>query len=362
MTPHTIPITNTNSDSLSRPPRVARIPLPEGTAMLTMKPLLMGISVLAVLTLTACVSNAPGEAEPGSTKGDKGAVAMSFAAPSAVALWNEALDIMRPIVEDAGYEFLSDDPAGVAQTQVSSWEAWLARGDVRAIMGYPVQSDSLIPVTTQASDGGTPVLAWAAPWDGVSASMLVDGYDDGMKLGTDAGKWALDKYGDSAVEVTLIGYWDNDFGRLRSEGIEAGLEASGANVSLNKVTGVNLEEGSTAVQNALSSHPETKVWLAFAADPAVGAYQALVDSGVSATDDTVLFGSLDVSDQVIDVMLADKSIWRLAYASTTRSLAEAAAALLIAAAEGEEVADVTVASEKVTELNAESFRSEDGAQ
>lgn len=317
----------------------------------------IGVAAAAIiaLSLTACSTGA--QESDADTPAVSGAVALSFPAPSTVAVWNDALDLVRSQVEAAGYEFLTDDPAGNAQTQASDWGTWIQRSDVKAIMGYPAQSDTLLPVTAEATAAGIPVLGWAVPWEGTTASLLSDGEADGKMLGEAAGEWIIDEYGtDEPVPVTIIGYWDNDFGRLRSDGIAEGLEASGANVVLNKVSGLYLEDGNSAVQNALAAQPDTKVWLSFSSEPALGAYQALLDAGVAPDDDSVLFGSLDVSNQSLDILSAPNSIWRLSYATTTQSLADTAADMLISAARGEKVENVVVASEQVTASNAEAFR------
>lgn len=192
---------------------------------------------------------------------------MSFAGLD-IQVWNTLLEKIGPQVEDAGYEFLSDDPQWDLQTQISDWESWITRGDVKAIMGYPVQSDSMVTVTQQAQQSGVEVLGYASQWEGTSAAVLIDNRTDGINLGEAMGEWINDKYGKGTeVPVALLGYWDTDLGRERSEGIVEGLENVDAAVSLTEHSVVSLDDGYKAAQNQLAAVPDTKVWVSMGPDP-----------------------------------------------------------------------------------------------
>lgn len=313
-------------------------------------------AIVGVLGLASCASDASGTA--GSNGGDKGAVAMSFAGLD-IPIWNDMLDVMGPIVEDAGYEFVTDDPAWDIQTQVNDWENWIQRGDIKAIMGYPVQSDSMVAVSEKAQAAGIPVLGYASAWEGTSGGVLLNNYDDGVLLGEAAGEWIKDNLGDAGTQpVALLGYWDTDLGRERSEGIVAGLENSGADVDVNEISVISLDDGYAAAQSQLVAQPDTKIWLGMGSETLQGAYQYLMDSGVAPDDPTFLLGALDATDEVLDIFGVENSIWRLSYILPARVLGEANANLLIAAAEGEEIEDVVIESTQVTTENFSSFYSD----
>ncbi|MCM3695108.1 sugar ABC transporter substrate-binding protein [Microbacterium oleivorans] len=319
------------------------------------------VVLASALALTGCTSLAPttGPApDPGSDSGDssaKGAVALSFAGLD-IQVWNTLLDKIGPKVEDAGYEFLSDDPQWDLQTQISDWESWIARGDVKAIMGYPVQSDSMVTVTQQAQQAGVQVLGYASEWEGTSAAVLIDNRTDGINLGEAMGEWVNEKYGaDQAVPVALLGYWDTDLGRERSEGIVEGLKKAEANVSVTEHSVISLDDGYKAAQNQLAAVPDTKVWISMGPDPAVGAYQALLDSGVAANDPDVAVGSIDATDEILDIFTEKDSIWRVLFSPRLDDLADEMAALLVASASGEELKTSTLGSERVTADNADTF-------
>lgn len=313
------------------------------------------LALTGVLSLTACAGSetAGGQGEDG-----KGAVAMSFAGLD-IPIWNDQLEIMRPIVEDAGYEFVTDDPGWDIQTQVNDWENWIQRGDIKAIMGYPVQSDSTIAVTEKAQAAGIPVLGYASAWEGTSSAVMLNNFEDGVTLGEAAGEWINEKYGSSGTQpLALLGYWDTDLGRERSEGIVEGLKNSGADVDINEISVVSLDDGYAAAQSQLAAQPETKIWLGMASETLQGAYQYLIDQGVAEDDPSYLLGALDATDEVLDIYGVENSIWRLSYILPAKVLGEANAKMLIAAADGEKTEDVTITSTELTRDNYADFYSD----
>lgn len=312
----------------------------------------LALGMAGALALSACATSSEPAAESGERKG---ALAMSFAGLD-IPIWVDQLEIMEPIITEAGYEFLSDDPAWDIQTQVNDWENWIQRGDVKAIMGYPVQSDSMVAVTEKAQAAGIPVLGYAGTWEGTSFGVLLNNYEDGVRLGEEAGEWIKEQYGDAGTQpVALLGYWDTDLGRERSEGIVAGLENSGADVSINEISVINLDDGYAAAQSQLAAEPDTKIWLGMASEPLQGAYQYLTDQGVAPDDPEMLLGALDATDEILDIVTIEDSIWRLSYILPARQLAEANAELLIAAAEGTATEDIVIESTRVTAENAADF-------
>ena len=315
----------------------------------------IALAAAAALALSGCTSDSS-QSTGSSDGGDasKGAVAMSFAGLD-IQIWNDMLPFMETIVTDAGYEFVTDDPKWNAQTQVQDWESWLVRGDIKAIMGYPVQSDAMVAVTSQATDAGIPVLGYGSTWDGVTAAVTLDHEADGKKAGEKAAEWIAEKYGDKQVDVAFLGYPDTDLGRLRGKGMREALDAAKLNLNITEHKVLSLDDGYAAVQNQLNAAPDTKVWLAIANDPALGAYQALTDSGVSPTDDSMLLLNLDATDAELEVIMQKDSFWRYAYIAPARQLAEANAQMLVDAAEGKPVKDQTVPVTEVTSDNAEDF-------
>lgn len=308
----------------------------------------------SLLTITACASG--GGTDPGSGGDDaKGAVAMSFAGMD-ITIWNDELKFMRPIIEEAGYEFLTHDPQWEVQKQVADWDAWIARGDVKAIMGFPVQTDAIVPVTARAQEAGIPVLAYAAPWEGVTAGVLVDGYADGVTVGSATADWINENYADlDEVPVGILADMTSDFGKQKADGLKDGVEKNAPNAKVYMLPGVSREEGYAAASAHLTAVPDTKVWLGTSNDNMTGGYQALLDSGVADDDAAYAVGSPDATNETLDIIAIPDSIWRIGFIVSAKELGEANAHMLVAAADGETVEDVTIAAQRVTPENIDGF-------
>lgn len=308
-----------------------------------------------VLLLSGCASGGAASSTSDGKATDKGVVAMSFAGMD-IQIWVDELKFMKADLAKQGYELVSDDPQWNVQNQVNSWESWIQRGDIKAIMGYPVQSDSMDAVTADANAAGIPVVAYATKWKGVKAAMLIDNYTDGLTLGEAAGKWIVDKYGrDTTVPVALFSYYDNDLGRERSNGIKNGLAKAGAKVKISDMPALTVQDGSNLATSQLAAEPNTKVWLSVSSDQMIGAYRSLLQHGVKADDPNVLLGALDATDEALDIIKKKNSIWRLAYILPAKELAANNVKLIVAAAEHKTLKDITMKSTPITADNVDSF-------
>lgn len=312
---------------------------------------LVAAASVAVLALGACSSTTADDAGEES----KGAIAMGFAS-SDITIWNDQLEIMQPIIEEAGYEFLTSDPQFDIQRQVADWEAWVNRGDVKAIMGYPVSTDSMIPVTASATAAGIPVLGYLLSWEGIAAATVVDSYDGGYELGALTGESLVEEYGDDVdVTVAILGNRETDFTALAMDGLIEGVQSVAPDVKIAELTASTREEGYNVTQSQLIADPETKVWLGVSNDPMHGTYQALLDYGVAADDSEYFVASRDATNETLDLIKIPNSIYRTSIVVSSQALAEANAKLLIDAAEGKTVETVTVPGVFVTADNADEY-------
>lgn len=310
-----------------------------------------GAVIAALLSTAACTSPADPDGEGSESKG---AVAMSFPGGD-IPLWIDTLEYMKPIVEAAGYEFLADDAQWNVNTQVSNWQGWIQRGDVKAIMGYAAQSGGLVAVTEQAKDAGIPVVGYAGAWDGVDYAMVIDGYQEGYNLGTTTGKWIVENYGSEAIDVGFFQDRSGDLGKIRSEGVDAGLADTAPNAVVHALPATTREDGYTVTQSQLVATPDMKVWIGHGDDPMLGAYQALMDSGVAPDDPSYLLASLDALNETLKIIQLPGSIWRYSFTLPAKFLAESNAKVLLGAAEGTLTENLVIESIPVDASNAADY-------
>lgn len=283
------------------------------------------------------------------------AVAVSFGS-STIQIWNDILKIMEPKLAEEGYKLLTDDPQFRVEQQVQDWKAWIAQGQVSAILGWPTNADALVPVTKEAKEAGIPVVGYAAEWPGVTAALLTTPEQDGRNFADYTAKWIKQKFGDKPVKVAVMSEETNDLERLRVKGIVEALKEAAPNVEIFKISpAINREEGYNAAKRQMTAHPDTKVILSFSNEQIKGAYKALIDSGIAKDDPEIFIGGLDVTNEDLDLIRQPNSIYRAAFGFRAASVADAAAKLLLGVAKGEPVQNVFLRPELVTSENAADF-------
>lgn len=283
------------------------------------------------------------------------AVAVSFGS-STIQIWNDILKIMEPQLAEQGYKLLTDDPQFRVEQQVQDWKAWIAQGEVSAILGWPTNADALAPVTRQAKEAGIPVVGYAAEWPGVAAALLTTPEQDGRNFADYTAKWIKKKFGDKPVKVAVMSEETNDLERLRVKGIVEALQQAAPNAEIFKISpAINREEGYNAAKRQMTAHPDTKVILSFSNEQIKGAYKALIDSGIAKDDPDIFIGGLDVTNEDLDLIRQPNSIYRAAFGFRAASVANAATKLLLAAAKGEPIENVFLRPELVTSANAADF-------
>ncbi len=286
---------------------------------------------------------------------DKGAVAMSFGG-STIALWNDIIALMEPSLAAKGYTLITHDPQFRVEQQVQDWKSWIAQKKVKSIMGWPINADAMIPVTKQAQDAGIPVIGYAVAWKGISAAMLTNPEVDGQSIATFAVDWVKENIGaDAAVEIAVLSDEQNDLTRLRVKGIYEGVMKGLPKATVYKVTALSREDGYNAAKQHLAAHAGTTIWLSYSNDNMKGVYKALTDSGVAKDDPKYFLAGMDVTNEDLDLIQLPNSIYRMAFAFRSETLAKVNEDFLVAAAEGKPLVDVYVNPELVTPETAKNF-------
>lgn len=307
--------------------------------------------------LAACGSSGAGADSSVSTSGkgkSRGAVAMGF--PSAdVTSWNDQLKLMRPIIKAAGYELLTEDSQFDINRQVATWTTWINRGDVKAIAGWPVNTDAMVPVTAQAKAAGIPVFGYIQTWDGVAAAVLVDGYRGSYDLAVNAAKELAAEGRPENLTVVVMGSRDTEFGARALDGLIEGYKSVTPNAKIVEQTASTREDGYNLVKAQLTANPASYVWLGESNDMTHGAYQGLLDSGVAKDDPKYYVASRDATDETLDYITIPKSIYRTSVIVPAQDLAEADAKLLVAGAAGQPTKDITVPGVLVSAKNAAQY-------
>lgn len=210
----------------------------------------------------------------------------------------------------------------------------------------------------EANAAGITVVGYANVWEGTEGSLGADFYGDGHLVGEAAAAWINENYpGETAVPVVVMGEQASDLGRGHAQGMIDALHEL-ADVTVHEIDAQTRDQGYSTAQSQMVAVPDTKVWLGTSDGVLLGAYQAVIDSGVAVDDPTYAFGSLDATNETLDIIKVPDTIWRFGYSITAETIAEANVQLLLQAAEGGPVDDIVLEYDVVTAENADEYYSE----
>ncbi|MCI1833652.1 MAG: sugar ABC transporter substrate-binding protein [Bifidobacterium tibiigranuli] len=306
-------------------------------------------AVVAALSLAACSGSGSGSA---SSKASKGAVAVSYPSRE-VTIWNDTMDVIKKNVTAQGYEFLSDNPNWDIQTQVSDWQSWISRGDVKAIFGFPAQVSSFAAVTAQAKSANIPVLGYSVPWQGTSSYLALDLKGAGEQAGKATADWVKKTYPGKKVGVGVIADTTEDLGKLQQQGIIDALNASGADVTIYKLEAQSRQNAYNVAQSALIAHPDIKAWASISGDMALGSRQATIDAKLNEQDFSDI--ATDATQEGYQLIKKGNTMIREAYCFTPDTLGNAMTTMLLQAAEGKKVDKKQVTVTKIDKTNVDKY-------
>lgn len=173
------------------------------------------------------------------------------------------------------------DGGGNVATQVQAIEDFISMG-VDGIMLNALDTSAVEDVIQKAMDAGIKVGVYPS-MENVTFNFVFDEYDWGYTEGEEAAKWIDEKLGGSAT-IMSFAQAENSAVMERYQGIVDGVNENVKDPS--KVVWLeysgtdNTSEAMTAMESVLQAHPEVRMVLCAQDSAAVGAYQAVISSGL----------------------------------------------------------------------------------
>jgi len=204
-------------------------------------------------------------------------------------------------------EIVTVDGASKPEKQVEALESFITMG-VDAIMLNALDLSAVKDVMDRAMEAGIKVGVYPSS-ENVTMNFVFDEYNWGFDLGVEAGNWINDKLGGTATVACFNqaeleealgrynGYLDGVLSVCNKENITF-LEP------ISTVEPVSAMEG---MENLLQAHPELQVVLCSADAAAVGAYQAIIGSGVDTTN--MFLGGCDGISEALQY-ISEGSVFR----------------------------------------------------
>ena len=247
------------------------------------------IALLTALVLTFALT-ACGETKPAGDDAQQGGSTVEKKITIGCCVMDLSNEVFVQYAE--GYnQFLKDtkgaveinlvDGGGNVATQVQAIEDFISMG-VDGIMLNALDTSAVEDVIQQAMDAGIKVGVYPS-MENVTFNFVFDEYDWGYTEGEEAAKWIDEKLGGSAT-IMSFAQAENSAVMERYQGIVDGVNENVKDAS--KIVWLeysgtdNTSEAMTAMESVLQAHPEVRMVLCAQDSAAVGAYQAVISSGL----------------------------------------------------------------------------------
>ena len=217
-------------------------------------------------------------------------------------VWAQQMEEITSRAKADGNEVTVVDCDENANTQIDQIENFITSG-VDAIIVQPVDADALEDICKEALDQGITVVCWDEEMENSSFNWVIENYDLGKEIGSQAADWINEKFDNGEVEVAVLGYPQTPILLERENGILDALKekAPNATVVANQPA-IDTTEGLNAMETILQANPDVKVVCCIGGGGAAGANEALKGFyGDTIPEDVGIF-STDLTDETIASM------------------------------------------------------------
>lgn len=231
-----------------------------------------------------------------------------------------------------------------ANTQLNQIENFTTSG-MDVIIVQPVDPDAIEEVCAAAREEGIVVVCWDETMENSDFNWVIENYDLGKQIGTEAANWINETFGDEGCEVAVLGYPQTPILLERENGILDALAeiAPNAEVVANQPA-IDTTEGLNAMETILQANPDVKVVCCIGGGGAAGANEAYKGFyGDEVPEDVGIF-STDLTDETVAAM-QNGEFNRVVVAITGNAIAC-----------GDEVYDLTIAYVNGEEMDHEVYR------
>lgn len=217
-------------------------------------------------------------------------------------VWAQQMEEITKDAKEDGNEVTVVECKENANTQIDQLENFITSG-MDVIIVQPVDPDAIEEVCKEALDEGIEVVCWDEKMENSSFNWVIENYDLGVEIGTQAAEFINEKFGDEGCEVVVLGYPQTPILLERENGILDALKekAPNAEVVANQPA-IDTTEGLNAMETILQAHPDVKVVCSIGGGGAAGANEALKGAYGSEVPDDVGIFSTDLTDEAVASM------------------------------------------------------------
>ena len=197
----------------------------------------------------------------------------------------------REAAKAAGYDYALVDQKSSESTMVASTQDLINQG-IGALIISPFKPDAMGPVVDAAKAKGIPVVVDDIGGGGTNYDVIVisDNQKGGVLAADQMDKLIKGKSGASKNVASITCEPSAVYAARRNQGFEARMKELGYNVVATLSGNSKQEEGYKVMKDILSAHPDVAGVFSCNDPMAVGAAQAIADSGKSGSKDIFVIG------------------------------------------------------------------------
>jgi ribose transport system substrate-binding protein len=196
----------------------------------------------------------------------------------------------KEAAQAAGCDYILVDQKSSESTMVSATSDMLNQG-ITALIISPIKPDAMGPIVDAAKAKGLPVVVDDIGGGGTNYDVIVisDNYKGGVLAAEEMDKLITAKGGSKNV-ASITCEPSAVYAARRNEGFEAKIKELGYTVVASLSGNSKQEEGYKVMKDVLSAHPDVAGVFSCNDPMAVGAAQAIADSGKSGSKDIFVIG------------------------------------------------------------------------
>ena len=235
---------------------------------------------------------------------------IGFSQVGSESAWRTAFtEAVQAEAQARGINLLFSDAQQSQENQIAAMRAWIAQGDVDAIILAPVVESGWDDVLQEAADAGIPVVIVDRNVDSDPSLFVTRVSSDFVHEGRLAGAWLAQATSGKCNIVELYGTVGSAAAEDRHTGFMDIIDLFPDMQIIHSETGDFVRsEGKTVMESILSSEDPANICALFAHndDMAIGAIEAMKEAGIAPAKD-ILIVSVDSIPDIYDAMDAGET-------------------------------------------------------
>jgi len=260
------------------------------------------VSLLLLIALAVMVPAAMAQDGEGLTIG--------FSQIGSESAWRTAFtNAVQAEAEQRGINLLFSDAQQEQENQIAAMQAWIAQGDVDAIILAPVVTSGWDVVLQEAQDAGIPVVIVDRNVDSDPSLFVTRVSSDFVHEGRLAAAWLVQATSGNCNIVELYGTVGSAAAEDRAQGFREVISLfSGMEIIRSETGNFVRTEGKQVMESFLSAEDPANICAVFAHndDMAIGAIEAIKEAGLVPAED-ILVVSVDAIPDIFDSLDAGET-------------------------------------------------------